>query len=156
MSITFYSTDYANTFNQLKKQVAQMLFFLSTHQSLDSSSKSLQDAGIIPVASLKPNKIEALGRQWQFGDDESCVCYLCLNISILKLHSQHKLRVSLYIECIGSNYSEIAIANDTTNGPKNVPQNLVRWWFHFYNFHLYLGGNDPIWAIFMKWVETTN
>ena len=33
---------------------------------------------------------------------------------------------------------------------------LSRWWFQLFFIFTPSGGNDPIWLIFFKWVETTN
>ncbi len=33
---------------------------------------------------------------------------------------------------------------------------LARWWFQIFFIFTPTWGNDPIWLIFLKWVETTN
>jgi len=33
---------------------------------------------------------------------------------------------------------------------------ITRWWFEIFLIFIPTWGNDPIWLIFFKWIETTN
>ena len=40
--------------------------------------------------------------------------------------------------------------------PKGGSYSKTRWWFQTFFIFIPTWGNDPIWLIFLKWVETTN
>ena len=43
-----------------------------------------------------------------------------------------------------------------TNTPFVLGQQKTGWWFHIFFMFTSIWGNDPVWLIFFRWVETTN
>ena len=43
-----------------------------------------------------------------------------------------------------------------SSGRKMDQEWYTRWWFQFFFMFTPIWGNDPIWLIFFRWVETTN
>ena len=89
-------------------------------------------------------------------------------IGLVSCHTKRLLKAS-EIQTTGSKICSLVDANHrclevnclswrsgTERPVDTLPETNTRWWFQIFFIFTATWGNDPIWLVFFKWVETTN